>query len=64
MANFWRRISRILIENGWVIIREGKGSHQIWGNPEKPNHISVPSNLKSRHTANNILKQAGIPKSF
>lgn len=65
MANFWRRISRILRENGWERIREGKGSHQIWANPAKTNHhICVPRNLKSRHTANNILKQAGMSKTF
>ena len=65
MATLWRKISTILRENGWEQVREGKGSHQIWANPGKSNQkICVPANLKSRHTANNILKQAGLPKSL
>jgi len=27
-------------------------------------HFPVPTGIKSRHTANEVLKQAGLPKAF
>ena len=65
MASMYRAISRMLIENGWTKTREGKGSHEIWAHPDDPDReITVTKNLKARHTANHILKQAGLPKAF
>ena len=65
MAGIYRPVSRILIDNGWEKTREGKGSHEIWAHPDNPGlEISVPGNLKDHHTANSILKQAGLPKQF
>ncbi len=40
-----------------------KGSHEKWRHPDKPYAIIVPRS-KSRHTANTIPKQAGLPKAF
>ena len=40
-----------------------KGSHEKWRHPDKPYAIIVPR-AKSRHTANTIPKQAGLPKAF
>lgn len=49
----------ILREHGWSFLRPGKGDHEIWS---KPDHtpIVVDSKIMSRHTANAVIKQAGI----
>lgn len=41
----------------------GKGSHEKWVNTAERRMVTV-SRTKSRHTANGILKQAGLPKAF
>jgi predicted RNA binding protein YcfA (HicA-like mRNA interferase family) len=41
-----------------------KGSHEKWQHAETGKIILVPRNLKSRHTANAILKDMGVPKKF
>jgi predicted RNA binding protein YcfA (HicA-like mRNA interferase family) len=46
------------------LLRSGKGSHEIWVNPSTGRHVTVPRTTKSRHTANDVLKQAGLPKKF
>ena len=53
----------MLLANGWTRGRMGKGSHEIWIGPNG-HSLSVPKTVKSRHTANAILKQAGLPKAF
>ena len=64
MADFYRELVAILRANGWQLLRPGKGSHEIWINRQTGQHITVPRTTKSRHTANDVLKQAGIPKQF
>lgn len=44
--------------------RQGKGDHEIWFSPITKIHFPVDSKIKSRHTANAVLKQAGLPKQF
>jgi predicted RNA binding protein YcfA (HicA-like mRNA interferase family) len=41
----------------------GKGSHEKWRQEETGRTLIVP-HTKSRHTANEILKDAGLPKAF
>jgi predicted RNA binding protein YcfA (HicA-like mRNA interferase family) len=41
----------------------GKGSHEKWRSPIDGRIFVVPR-TKSRHTANEVLKQAGLPKAF
>ncbi len=43
-------------------VRHGK--HPIWYSPILGRHVSVPKRIKSRHTANQVLKDAGLPKAF
>jgi len=64
MADFYRELVSILRANGFELRRTGKGSHEIWFNPSTHKHVTVPRNTKSRHTANDVLKQAGLPKKF
>ena len=41
-------------------MRHGKGDHDIWHSPINNANVAVDSKIKSRHTANSILKQSGI----
>jgi predicted RNA binding protein YcfA (HicA-like mRNA interferase family) len=64
MADFYRELTKILREHGCRLVRAGKGSHEIWHSPANDKPVVVPGLTKSRHTANDVLKQAGIPKAF
>jgi predicted RNA binding protein YcfA (HicA-like mRNA interferase family) len=59
MASLYDQLRAILLAQGCVFVRQGKGSHEIWQNPGGQT-ASVPVTLASRHTANAILKQLGI----
>jgi len=41
----------------------GKGSHEKWRH-DRTGRILIVPHPKSRHTANEILKDAGLPKAF
>jgi len=49
---------------GCTFVRQGKGSHEIWYSPITKRNFPVPVGVASRHTANAILRQAGLPKAF
>lgn len=64
MADFNRELQQLLEEAGCYYVRPGKGSHQIWYSPITKRNFPVPAGIKSRHTANGVLKDAGLPKHF
>lgn len=64
MTEFYREIVKILTDHGFHRERQGKGSHEVWLNPLQNKRVTVPRSTKSRHTANEVLKQAGVPKMF
>jgi predicted RNA binding protein YcfA (HicA-like mRNA interferase family) len=64
MANFDRELIRLLEDAGCRFIRPGKGSHQVWYSPITKRNFAVPVGIVSRHTANGVLKDAGLPKRF
>ncbi len=64
MAEYEKKIRNILSENNCTFVRRGKGDHDIWYSPVTDRHITVDSKIKSRHTANAILKQCGIDFRF
>jgi predicted RNA binding protein YcfA (HicA-like mRNA interferase family) len=64
MADFDRPLVQLLEEAGCRLIRYGKGSHQIWYSPITQRHFVLPVGIESRHTANGVLKDAGITKRF
>jgi hypothetical protein len=64
LADFATDLKRILRENGCRFERPGKGDHEIWFSPMTGRRFPVDSRIKSRHTANAVLKQAGLPKRF
>jgi hypothetical protein len=43
---------------------QGRRSHEIWHSPITKRNFAVPIGIPSRHTANAILRQAGLPKAF
>ena len=50
-------------ENGCVQLPGGKGSHEKWRSGVNGRTVTVPRS-KSRHTANEVLKQLGIDHRF
>jgi predicted RNA binding protein YcfA (HicA-like mRNA interferase family) len=61
---FDRPLRALLREAGCTMVRQGKGSHEIWLSPITKRSFAVPIGIPSRHTANAILRQAGLPKAF
>jgi predicted RNA binding protein YcfA (HicA-like mRNA interferase family) len=61
--DFYDDIVGILSRAGWTKTVGGKGSHEKWIDADKKRVVIVPRS-KSRHTANEVLKQAGLPKAF
>jgi hypothetical protein len=57
-------LKKLLLEAGCFLERQGKGDHGIWYSPITERRFVVDSAIKSRHTANAVLKQAGLPKAF
>lgn len=64
MATLYRELTELLRRAACERERAGKGSHEIWRSPINNRTFPVPANVNSRHTANAILKQAGLPKTF
>ncbi len=64
MADFYWELAAILRKNGCKLVGHGKGSHEVWFSPVNGRHFTVARSTKSRHTANEALKQAGLPKAF
>lgn len=64
MADFAFKLRRLLKDAGCEFVRAGKGDHAIWYSPISGQNFPVDQKIKSRHTANAVLKQAGLPKAF
>jgi len=64
MADYTRRLKRLLKDAGCSFVRQAKGDHEYWYSPLSEKHFPVDSHIKSRHTANEVLKQAGLKKEF
>lgn len=64
MAEYEKRVRDILTENSCTFCRRGKGNHDIWYSPLTCRHVTVDGKIKSRHTANAVLKQCGIDHKF
>ncbi len=62
-ATFDQELKSILEKEGCVLIRS-TGRHPMWFSPKSGRRFPVPTGIKSRHTANEVLKQAGLPKHF
>ena len=62
--NFAAPLKKMLHEAGCRFERHGKGDHDIWYSPITEVRFVVDNKILSRHTANAVLKQAGLPKQF
>ena len=63
MNGYEKLVKEQLLKHGCKLVRTGKGLHEIWlcsnGLPVTVNHC-----CKSKHTANSIMKAAGIDHRF
>ena len=64
MADYYRDLIQLLRQHGFELKRQGRGDHEIWWNPKSGVRLTVDRKLRSRFTANGILKEAGLPKAF
>lgn len=58
MNGYEKQVKELLKQYGWRFLRHGKGSHEIWTDGHR--RVTVNKECRSRHTANEILKQAGV----
>jgi len=64
MAEYEKKVRLILKQNGCQFVRHGKGDHDIWFSPITNTNFTVDGKIKSRHTANAIMKRCGIDYRF
>ena len=61
---FYKEVCKHLRAAGFAFKENAKGSHEKWEEKDTGLILLVPRNLASRHTANAILKDAGVGKKF
>jgi hypothetical protein len=64
MSDYCRELKELLRDAGCEFVRQGRGDHEVWESPISGQRFTVDNKIKSRHTANAVLKQAGLPKHF
>lgn len=64
VQGFSAELKRVLREAGCSLVRQGRGDHEIWYSPISGLRFVVDGSIQSRHTANAVLRQAGLPKRF
>ena len=62
MNGYYTLVIEMLKKHGYALLRQGKGSHEIWSNGQR-NQI-VSKNMPAREMANAIMKQSGINHKF
>ncbi len=63
-SNLYPELARLLREADCAFVRQAEGSHEIWRTPITNRNFTVPRNTVIVHTANAVLKDAGLPKAF
>jgi predicted RNA binding protein YcfA (HicA-like mRNA interferase family) len=61
---FYLQLRELLLASGCTVVRQGKGSHEVWHSPLSGRNFPVAVTVQSRHTANGILKDAGITQKL
>ena len=64
MASYTPKVKETLRAQGCYFERPGSGDHEIWYSPITQRRFPVDQKILSRHTANAVLRQAGIAKQF
>lgn len=60
MADYAPELKRLLRRHGCTFVRPGKGDHELWRSPHSDCIFVVDHKILSRHTANAVLRQAGL----
>ncbi|MCQ8184013.1 type II toxin-antitoxin system HicA family toxin [Parvularcula maris] len=63
VEGFYKQMIAALRDEGFRYWKPGKGSHEKWIR-DSDRKVVLVSRSKSRHTANETMKQAGIDKRF
>ena len=63
-VNFYKTVTKEISKLGFEYWKSAKGSHEKWKSLTTGKTLLVPHNLKSRHTANAILREAGSTKKI
>ena len=61
-SKLYKQLKSELIFADCQMVRQGKGSHEIWHSPLNNKNFTVPTNIKSKILEKAIMKQAGIPQ--
>lgn len=64
MSDYARKLKELLKSAGCRFERQGKGDHEIWFSPISGIRFPVDSKIKSRHTANAVLRKRVCRKYF
>lgn len=64
MPGYSKDVKRLLSDAGCTFHRQSKGDHETWFSPINNRYFTVDGNIKSRHTANGTLQDAGLKKGF
>ena len=64
MTEYEKKVREILKQNGCNFVSHVKGDHDIYYSPITNNTFEADKKIKSRHTANAIMKQSGINCHF
>ncbi|MFA7441145.1 MAG: type II toxin-antitoxin system HicA family toxin [Sphingomonadaceae bacterium] len=61
---YGKQLIRLLREHGYIQRSGGKGDHEKWTNPKTGKTVIVDRGVRSKFTANGVLKDAGIKHKF
>jgi hypothetical protein len=64
VAEYEKKVRKKLAEHGCYFLRHGKGDHDMWYSPITKCSFPVDGKMKSRHIANEVMKQSGIDYHF
>ncbi len=64
VEGYGRQLARLLRQHGCTFVRPGKGDHEIWHSPISDCHVVLDRGVRSRFTANAVLRDASIPFRF
>ena len=64
VEGFGETLRKLLRDAGYGLARQRRGDHEIWQSPVTGARFVVDGRILSRHTANAVLRQAGLPKQF
>jgi predicted RNA binding protein YcfA (HicA-like mRNA interferase family) len=64
MAEYEKKVREVLKQHGFVFHHHGRGDHDVWFKASANIKVTVDGKIKSRHMANQIMKEAGIDHRF